>query len=87
MIGLWIDLYPVEFLAHEIETPTHLVSLTKHLEKNESMTYYNFCYNLKQWVGAYGIHSIVHFAGQIFLQIRCLRIIRKAVCLLLEVQF
>ncbi len=49
---LWIDLYPVEFLAHEGNSHA-FGEFNEALGENESMTYYNFCYNLKEWLGAW----------------------------------
>lgn len=46
---LWIDLYPVEFLTHE-DTSSDFAQFNEALGENDRMTYYNFCYNLKEWL-------------------------------------
>tara|TARA_B100000900_G_C20574554_1_gene714780 strand:+ start:559 stop:1317 length:759 start_codon:yes stop_codon:yes gene_type:complete len=49
---LWIDLYPAEFLTHE-DTDSYFAMFNESLGENDRMTYYNFCYDLKEWLGAW----------------------------------
>jgi hypothetical protein len=49
---LWIDLYPVEFLAHE-DTESEFAMFNESLGDDESLNYFNFCYNLKEWLTAW----------------------------------
>ena len=56
---LWIDLYPVEFLAHDEMGDFALFN--ESLGENDRMTYYNFCYNLPAWLGAW--NKELQFAG------------------------
>lgn len=59
---LWIDLYPVEFLANEeMGNYDAFSEFNESLGENESLTYYNFCYNLKEWLGAW--NKELQFSG------------------------
>ncbi|MHA1286410.1 MAG: hypothetical protein ACTSPB_03285 [Candidatus Thorarchaeota archaeon] len=58
---LWIDLYPVEFLAHE-DTESEFAMFNESLGDDESLNYFNFCYNLKEWLTAW--NRQLNFSGE-----------------------
>ena len=56
---LWIELYPVEYLARE--EMGDFTQFNESLGENDRMTYYNFCYSLPAWLGAW--NKVLQFAG------------------------